>query len=462
MPQQPNDPLRALIEDSGLTYEQVARATGMVAAASGDPHVNPGRSSVAAWIAGRSPNPAAVRHLCEALTWKTGRTVTPEDIGLTAPRDSDLAALGLTVDSDPVETLGRLGRADIDRRRLLTRAAYSVAGAALPLGAAAEAQARTRYALDGHIAGDEEIQAVRDMVAMFTAMDERHGGQHGRSAVVQYLVTDVADLCRARFRTSRQYVEMLLAAASLVCLVGWKAFDAKEMGLAQRYYLQAYALTKEAGDAAHEAFTLRLLANHGMDNQRPQYVLNLADAALERAHGRVDAATESRFVICRARALTDTGQATAALREADLARDLAVTPVATAEMTGWSALWGPALSTVNTHRAMIAERLGDWAAAERHYHDVERRLSDVDYRVYAALTAASQARAQYRQGHLEAACTTWHRSLTTMTGTRSTRTTKAVHAMRATLAPVAARGSHTARELDDRARTWLHDTPSGR
>ncbi|MGW0314035.1 hypothetical protein [Streptomyces flavidovirens] len=139
--------------------------------------------------------------------------------------------MGLTVEDDPVETLGRIGRADIERRTFLTTAAYSVAGAALPLGVAGEIQSRTARAITGGIAGVAEVEAVRDMVRMFTAIDERHGGQHGRSTVVQYLTDDVQRLCNSRFRTEALQREMFSAAASLAYLAGWKAYDAGEHGL---------------------------------------------------------------------------------------------------------------------------------------------------------------------------------------------------------------------------------------
>jgi hypothetical protein len=64
---------------------------------------------------------------------------------------------------------------------------------------------------------------MSDMVTAFTAMDERHGGQHGRTAWIQYLRDDVAPLCRARFRTEQARRQLLSAAARAVHLAGWKA-----------------------------------------------------------------------------------------------------------------------------------------------------------------------------------------------------------------------------------------------
>lgn len=216
--------------------------------------------------------------------------MTLRDIGLAAHDgdDAELADLGLTGTDDPVVTLGRLGRADIERRRFITTAAYSVAAAAMPLGLADEYAERTAAATSGRRAGAADVQAVHDMVRMFVAIDERHGGRHGRSTVVQYLTTDVAEMCRAVFHTGEQHRRMLSTAASLAHLAGWKAYDAGEHGLAQRYYLQAYRLTREAENEPHQAYVMRILAHHGMDNGRPEHTLALAEAALSRAHGKVE------------------------------------------------------------------------------------------------------------------------------------------------------------------------------
>lgn len=46
-----------------------------------------------------------------------------------------------------------------------------------------------------------------------TKRHERHGGQHGRSALVTYLRDDVAPLCRARFRTGEVRRQVLSAAS---------------------------------------------------------------------------------------------------------------------------------------------------------------------------------------------------------------------------------------------------------
>lgn len=384
--------------------------------------------------------------------------MTLRDIGLAAHDgdDAELADLGLTGTDDPVVTLGRLGRADIERRRFITTAAYSVAAAAMPLGLADEYAERTAAATSGRRAGAADVQAVHDMVRMFVAIDERHGGRHGRSTVVQYLTTDVAEMCRAVFHTGEQHRRMLSTAASLAHLAGWKAYDAGEHGLAQRYYLQAYRLTREAENEPHQAYVMRILAHHGMDNGRPEHTLALAEAALSRAHGKVDPATESLFVICRARALAEADKRAAALSEADRARDMAAHGAADA-VEGWAAMWGHPSATVASHTAKIMKSVGDHAGAERHHAAARRRYGSDNHLRISALSAAAEGEAQCAQGQVELACETWTRALDAMTGIRSSRTTKAVAGMRSSLTTFRARGARPAQELDERARQWLRE-----
>jgi hypothetical protein len=160
------------------------------------------------------------------------------------------------------------------------------------------------------------------MIHAFSELDERHGGHHGRSALVTYLRDDVAPLCRARFRTDDVRQQMLSAASRGVHLLGWKSYDAGQQGLAQRYYLQSYALAAESGLRGHDGFVMRMMAMQGLKLHRPEHCLGLAETGLNRAKGRVDAQTEALFRVVYAHTLAKSGKHRAALAEADHARTL--------------------------------------------------------------------------------------------------------------------------------------------
>ncbi|MFJ6443636.1 hypothetical protein [Streptomyces sp. NPDC091649] len=204
------------------------------------------------------------------------------------------------------------------RRHFLSGAAYSVAAAVLPLEHVTDIASRAAKARTGAVVGHADVAAVRDMVAMFAVMDERHGGQHGRSALVQYLMSDVAALCRSRFSSEDDHRHMLSAAVG-VHQVGWRAYDGGEQGLAQRYYLQSYALARESRITGHDAFVMRTMSQQGMKPHRPEHCLTLAASAVDKVHGRVDTQTEALFAVTHAHALAKAGQRQEAVREAERA-----------------------------------------------------------------------------------------------------------------------------------------------
>lgn len=201
-----------------------------------------------------------------------------------------------------------------------------MAAAALPLSYVQEIADRVNACRTGHTTGMADVEAVRDMVRVFTEMDERHGGQHGRSALVTFLRDDVAPLCRSGcFRTEEIRRQMLSAASRGVHLLGWKSYDAGQQGLAQRYYLQSYALAVESGVTGHGGFVMRTMAMQGLRLHRPEHCQGLAETGLNRAKGKVDNQTEALFQIVHAHALAKTGHRRAALAEAERAYVLLAT-----------------------------------------------------------------------------------------------------------------------------------------
>ncbi|MGC5011435.1 hypothetical protein ACLQ2R_11785 [Streptosporangium sp. DT93] len=121
---------------------------------------------------------------------------------------------------------------------------------------------------------------------------------------------------RRRFLSASAYS----VAAAGVHLAGWKAYDAGEQGLAQRYYLQSYALAVESEVVGHDAFVMRTMAQQGMKLHRPEHCLALAETGLSRVHGKVDARTEALFAITHAHALAKTGERRPAVQEVERAR----------------------------------------------------------------------------------------------------------------------------------------------
>ncbi|HEX5566682.1 MAG TPA: hypothetical protein VFY14_07090, partial [Streptomyces sp.] len=289
---------------------------------------------------------------------------------------------------------------------------------------------------------------------MFTEMDERLGGQHGRSAFVQYLITDVAPLCRTRFRNDALRREMLSVASSAAHLAGWKAYDSGEQGLAQRYYMQSFALAVESGEPGQDGFVMRTMSQQGMKLHRPERCLDLAATGLSRAQGQVPARAKALFHITHAHALAKTGQRPAAVAEVEAAR--AALDVGRGDQVPfWALAWGPPEATVASRTAKVLESLGDHRRAGQHYSRAAASRPADTYARIVALDLVAAAESQLKQGRAEEACATFGRAMDHMDGVASARTRKAVRNMRRDLAPYRSRGLRCAAELDERAVSFL-------
>lgn len=453
----PNHRLRDLIAESGLTYDALAKAVRQVAAECGVT-LGTNKGLIRHWINGVKPQGTTARFLAVALSRHTGRLLTLPDIGLPSPDKAEDDTMGLSLGADPIDALLPMWRAELDRRRFLTTSAYSVAAAALPLTYVQEIADRTAAARTGRVVGMAEVRAVRDMVRMFSEMDERHGGQHGRSALVQYLRDDVAPLCRARFRTEEMRQHMLSAASRGVHLLGWKSYDAGQQGLAQRYYLQSYALAVESGITGHDGFIMRTMAMQGLKLHRPEHCQGLAETGLNRAKGKVDNQTEALFRVVHAHTLAKGGQRRAALSEADRAREL-ITADRGDEVPFWALAWGPPTASVYSRTAKVYETLGDYGTAATQYARAATARPATTYARIVALDLVASAEMQLKRGQIEQACHTWNRAIDHMDGVQSTRTRKAVKNMRKDLARFRARGVRCAAELDERAIDFLVTRP---
>ncbi|MFD9271276.1 hypothetical protein ACFWB1_32345 [Streptomyces goshikiensis] len=391
------------------------------------------KSAVDHWVQGARPQPDTARYLAVALSRRLGRLLTPVELGLAdADPNGGHDSIGLTLGGDPIDSLIPMWRAELDRRRFLSASAYSVAAAALPLA------------------------YVRDMIGMFSDMDERHGGQHGRSALVTYLRDDVAPLCRGRFRTDEIRAQMLSAASRGVHLLGWKSYDAGQQGLAQRYYLQSYGLAVESGLPGHDGFVMRTMAMQGLKLHRPEHCQGLAETGLTRAKGRVDSQTEALFRVVHAHTLAKAGLSAAALAQVGRARALLEQGSQRGdEVPFWGLAWGPVAPSVFSRTAKVFETLGDHRSAAAEYLHAAATRPAGTYARIVALGLVAGAELHLKRGRIEQACATFGQAMDHMEGVRSVRTRKAVKTMRADLAPFRARGLRCAAELDERAVSFL-------
>jgi tetratricopeptide (TPR) repeat protein len=444
-----NNQLAAMIETSGLTYAALASAVRRVAAENGET-LRTNKSTVDHWIQGARPAAHTGRYIAQALSHRLGRFLTEEDLGWRTQPQQDDDRLGLSLDTDPIESLLPIWSADLDRRTFLTTSAYSAAGALLPLEYLGEAVGRAAAAKTGKTVGMADVAAVRDMVSTFTEMDERLGGQHGRTALITYLRDDLAPLCRARFASEQAHDEILMVASRAVHLAGFKAYDAGEQGLAQRYYLQSFSLATESSVIGADGQVLRTMALQGLNRDRPEQCVALAECALSRLRRKADPFTEATFRSALAHTYANAGRRDDAVAEMNRSHEL-LAQRSQEDTPFWVLAWGPPEGTVHARIAEAFKTLGDHENAASQYARAAASRPVGTYARANALNTAAEARMHLKQGHIEAACGAWGRSLDLMAGLNSARTRKAVAEMRRELAVFRDRGVRQAAALDRRA-----------
>jgi hypothetical protein len=444
-----NQSLADLIQEAGYTYEALARAVARVAAENGDHGLRTNRSAVAHWVKGVTPAASTPTYLAEALSRRLGRPLSPADIGFDAP-----SRLPAPYDPDPT-ALTTLCRADLATP--VVRRSVLFSAALLPLSAAwlrdADDRGRRARAAGSPMIGEAEIVTVRQITKAFNIADETLGGGHGRDAVVQYLLTDVAAYLRGRFRDEQTRAAMYGAAAELAYLAGWKAHDMQLEGIAQRYYTHALQLAHDAVDSGHTAWVLRILAHQALDLHQTSESVDLADHAWRISSGLVSPATESLFAITAARAHAAAGSPQAAAAALHKAEDGLTNGLD--DVPSWAALAGNVAATVTSNAGKTFAELGEHHRAESRFTSSAGLRAEEGFRRAGALNLTQVAESQAAQGHADEACETWTSALGLMPGVSSARHRAAVGRARGYLRQYTRRKVPGAASVDARCRDLL-------
>ncbi|WP_083863181.1 helix-turn-helix domain-containing protein [Nocardia exalbida] len=356
---------------------------------------------------------------------------------------------------DPVAGLLNLGKADVERRSFL-RVGYSTALSAsvlLPGGldhpaALPRKESRVRYV------GEADVAAVRDVMLVFSQIDQRLGGGHGRTAVVQYLTNEVTGYLRGSFASETVRRQMFSAAAEMAYLVGWMAFDNDEHAAAQRYFATSTQLAAEAEDAPLAGHVMRAMAHQAVDLGHPEQGLQLAEASVNGARYRLACPRERALLkVVHAKALSAAGrpaESAKALLQAE--QDLAAASDSDPEPTRVFFFSEASLA----HETACALRdAGNLAgAADQFQLSVRKRKATAFIRTHA-VTLGYLGTVQARSGEIEQACTTWRFALDAMGRVQSGRTRNAARDIRSTLAPYRDQSIPGVRETDEQAAEYL-------
>ncbi|WP_280251547.1 helix-turn-helix domain-containing protein [Nocardia abscessus] len=329
---------------------------------------------------------------------------------------------------DPVTLVSVLGRADVDRRSFLRTSVYSAALSATALASQSDI-ARLVRVDDTVRVGMSEVRAVQGITDAFLRLDEVKGGGIGRTAVAEFLSTDVASLLRSRFADSKVRSAAFSAAAELAYLAGFKAHDAGEDGIAQRYFLSALRLAEESGVPGQDGFCFRILGLHATDVRQPQHAAELAERGVAAARDKVCPDTMSLFLVGLARCYAETGQHRAArntLRKAEPWIDTEITT----ELPRWAALWCPNKASVARQTSKAFAALGDHAEAERYLYLSHSMWNPETHTRIHALSAAETGLIRWRLGRHEDAAKLWRSALPILSAVSSERASKVLRKVR--------------------------------
>lgn len=323
MAREPNSRLAEVMRRADCSNTSLAARVRAVAEENGTPlkctHVD-----VRRWLDGVVPRPATVRFIAAALSRKTGRRVSIDDIGMGGSAGPEILDSGLDYPAQGAEAGHRL--LGLTRRELaqdvVALGAAVVPGAwpspvlswllSRPEPLPEHSSARIRV-------GESDVQAVRTTAQLFMRMDFQFGGGHARAALAQYFAQDVCPLLDGRF-TDRVGRQLFSAAAEVAQLLGWTAYDTGRHGMAQRYLIQALRLAQEANDRMMGGRLLGNMSHQANYLGNFDQAVQLARAAQEGAKGSASAATMASFCAMEARAHAgnrDSPACIRALREAE-------------------------------------------------------------------------------------------------------------------------------------------------
>jgi hypothetical protein len=392
--------------------------------------------------------------ICEALSRRLRRVVTLADAGFAETEPPAVRAANWHTDT--LGSLHDLSRADIgpERHRLLAGAEYAVAASSVPPGEWWDRMADTARG-SGRRAGEYtvghgDVAAVRETVAFFSRMDQRHGGGHARRALVLYLQTDVGDYLGGRFADDRVRRDLFAAASELAYLAGWTAFDDLQHAIAQPYFVSAVKLAAMAGDPPMAAHVLRAMALQSLELGHHREALRLASAAMQGSRYTRASPKERALVgVVHARALAATGDKRGAMVALRRAEDDLATASPGIEEPHRTFFFGEAALAHEAARTLASA--GDTKGAIAEFRRSVRTRNATAFARTHTVTLGRLAAVQAATGAVEEACATWGKVLDGMDGVRSGRARQIVVDLRRALSPFRKRGVAIVAELDRRA-----------
>ncbi len=275
-------PLRQARDDRGWTKAKLVHLIEVCAKTKGV-KLNKTTSSlgreVSYWESGqRSPQEPVASLLCDVY----GKSAL--ELGLNPTPDQARSDVGLIYSPSllaAVESLTKLAVFDETRHTSVLNGSYSVD--ALNAACMDWLFRESRYeSTDGRIT-EADVLEVRSAAQMFDSLDRTIGGETQRLLAVRFVRERLAP--RLSVAGTDPASRALFTAAAILCeVIGWMAYDAERHSVAQRYFVQALRLAKDADEPAYGAYVLATMAHQALYLNRPDQALRFALAARSNVH----------------------------------------------------------------------------------------------------------------------------------------------------------------------------------
>ncbi|MFI6587624.1 transcriptional regulator [Embleya sp. NPDC050493] len=264
-------------------------------------------TSVARWLDGSVPRDPVPELLAQVFSQQTGRLLKPQDLDMDSCADE--ISIGLRYPrtlENTVETVTRLWRYDLERRKFLVGSAF-VSGAASVSSRdwlIGNSQDRLAVVGSGTNVCMEDVRQIRALGDQFERLSHEFGAQRIRRHMTNFLNYDVRPLLGLP-RTEEVGKELFRTAAEFTAAAGYMALDCNDLGLAERYHITALRLSQAADDRGFGAYMLAAHMGHlALYAGHPDEAVQLAQASRESRRHRAEplAVTISWIVEARGRA----------------------------------------------------------------------------------------------------------------------------------------------------------------
>lgn len=218
-------------------------------------------STVDRWCTGATRQPSAdlAQAACHVLSAALCRTVTPEALGWGSPGTDTTPAASLEYRDLPhaLSMLTRLWELDaaysprhFSRYHFLPAEFAAAAGQALVMPPDADLSGRgSRRVRTG------DVELIKHQTELYARLDAEYGGGRYRRPFAAFLDTHATGLLAGGY-SARAGAQLLGAVTDASILLGFMAYDERQLGVAQRYATQALCLAHAIEDPCRVARVL--------------------------------------------------------------------------------------------------------------------------------------------------------------------------------------------------------------